>query len=116
MTEQTWEEFVKENQLDVSGFNLFKENAYIKKVGKEWCVFSESGKRMGCYNSRKAAEKRLKQIEYFKHKKGNQELAGYECYCPECGSYFYSNKRCDLSICPSCKDSNMDNIEVIGEF
>jgi len=42
--------------------------AYIRKEGNEWCVKSESGKNMGCYDSEAGAKKRLQQIEYFKHK------------------------------------------------
>ena len=45
--------------------------AYIKKTGPQtWRVYSEKGKNMGTYNSRKEAEDRLRQIEFFKHKKG----------------------------------------------
>jgi hypothetical protein len=42
----------------------------IKKSGSQYQVQSESGKSMGKYHSRAEAELRLKQIEYFKHKKG----------------------------------------------
>lgn len=41
----------------------------IKKVGSKYRVVSESGKNLGEYKTRKEAEKRLKQVEYFKHKK-----------------------------------------------
>lgn len=34
-----------------------------------YTVYSESGKRMGTYKTKKEAKKRLQQIEYFKHKK-----------------------------------------------
>jgi len=45
----------------------------IKKVGSYWIIFSENNKRqLGKYKSRKQAEKRLKQIEYFKHLKGSK--------------------------------------------
>lgn len=120
MTEQTWKEFVEKENLDVSDFDLLKDEAYIKKVGKQWCVFGEGGRRMGCYSSRPAAEKRLKQIEMFKHmktKKGSEEeFASFYCYCPECGAYFYTPHRCDRSLCPVCHDPDRNNIEVIGEF
>lgn len=47
-----------------------KLDEIIKKTGKkEWTVFSRKGKRMGSYSSMEQAEKRLKQIEYFKHLK-----------------------------------------------
>lgn len=43
----------------------------IRKTGKGYTVKSESGKNLGGpYKTREAAEKRLKQVEYFKHKKG----------------------------------------------
>jgi hypothetical protein len=41
---------------------------YISKEGGKWCVKSEKGKNLGCYFSEKEAKKRLRQIEYFKHK------------------------------------------------
>src|SRR3990167_7575320 len=41
----------------------------VKKQGSKFCIFSEAGKSLGCYPSRKKALKRLKQIEYFKHQK-----------------------------------------------
>ncbi|MCR4324215.1 MAG: hypothetical protein NUV69_00830 [Candidatus Curtissbacteria bacterium] len=43
----------------------------IKKVKEGYRVVAESGRNMGTYGSREEAEKRLKQIEMFKHlKKG----------------------------------------------
>lgn len=47
--------------------------AYIRKTPSksEWCVYSEKGKHMGCYDSEAEAKKRLGQIEYFKHKKAS---------------------------------------------
>ena len=116
MAEKTWEQFVTEEHLDIAGFDLLKDQAYVKKVGKEWCVFSESGKKLGCYPTRPAAEKRLKQIEMFKHMKSGLELATFYCYHPDDGTYFFSPKRCDLSLCPTCHDPDRDNIEITGEF
>lgn len=41
----------------------------IKKSGSTYKVVSESGKNLGSgYKTRAAAEKRLKQVEAFKHK------------------------------------------------
>uniref|UniRef100_A0A6H1ZLT1 SPOR domain-containing protein n=1 Tax=viral metagenome TaxID=1070528 RepID=A0A6H1ZLT1_9ZZZZ len=41
----------------------------IRKEKGKWHVYSESGGHLGGpYNSREQAEKRLRQIEYFKHK------------------------------------------------
>jgi hypothetical protein len=42
--------------------------SYVRKMGKKWCVLSHKGKKLGCYGSKSAANKRLRQIEYFKHK------------------------------------------------
>ena len=45
----------------------------IKKVKGGDRVVSESGKNLGGpYKSKKAARKRLQQVEYFKHKKGKK--------------------------------------------
>ena len=43
----------------------------IKKVKAGYKVVSETGKNLGGpYKSMEAAEKRLRQVEYFKHRKG----------------------------------------------
>jgi hypothetical protein len=43
----------------------------IRKVGGGYKVLSEKGKNLGGpYKSKKEAEKRLRQVEYFKHNKG----------------------------------------------
>jgi hypothetical protein len=39
----------------------------IEKIGSEYVIFSEKGKRLGRYKSKDQAKKRLQQIEYFKH-------------------------------------------------
>lgn len=42
--------------------------AYIRKLdGGKYRVYSEKGRNMGTYDSRKKAKERLGQIEYFKH-------------------------------------------------
>lgn len=33
-----------------------------------WCVYSEKGKLLGRYKTKEEAEKRLRQVEYFKHR------------------------------------------------
>lgn len=54
---------------------LLKEG-YIRKVpGKGYCIFSEKGKNLGCKPTKGEAEKRLQQIEYFKHKDGQLKQA-----------------------------------------
>lgn len=40
----------------------------IVKSGERYVVMSKSGKRLSKPTGKAAAEKRLKQIEYFKHK------------------------------------------------
>ena len=45
----------------------------IRKTSKGYVVYSEKGKRLSKpYSTRKEAEERLRQIEYFKHKKGGK--------------------------------------------
>lgn len=42
--------------------------AYIKEIFKgKWRVLSKKGRNLGTYNSKEQAEKRLKQVEFFKH-------------------------------------------------
>ena len=50
---------------------MYKTQAVIRKVGDEYCVFSHTGKNLGCSTSQEGAEKRLRQVEYFKHNKGS---------------------------------------------
>jgi len=64
-----------ENQaltLDESENEVVSET--IRKVGSRWCLYSKSktdGKRkkLGCYSSKKGAQDREKQVNYFKHVK-----------------------------------------------
>ncbi len=42
----------------------------IKKIGRKYVVLSEkTGRRFGTYDTKAEAEKRLRQIEFFKHAK-----------------------------------------------
>ena len=54
--------------------------AVIRKDGpksKPYCVYSEkTGRKFGCYPSRKQAEERLAQLEKFKHMKGDEANDG----------------------------------------
>jgi len=43
----------------------------IVKEGNKWVVRAESGRAMGSYATRAEAEKRLKQVEMFKHMRAN---------------------------------------------
>lgn len=48
------------------------KTAYIKKMPNgKYRVFSEKGKNLGTYPSHDQAKKRLRQIEFFKHKKAS---------------------------------------------
>jgi phosphosulfolactate synthase (CoM biosynthesis protein A) len=48
-----------------------RRQTMIKKVKEGYKVLSEKGKNLGGpYKSKSQAEKRLKQVEYFKHRKG----------------------------------------------
>jgi hypothetical protein len=55
-------------------------NEIIRKSGNKWCVFSKKKtkegkkKKLGCYNSRAGAKNRLRQVEYFKSIKEEQDL------------------------------------------
>ena len=53
-----------------SGRNAIREQVMIKKVAGGYKVLSEKGKNLGGpYKTKKEAEKRLRQVEFFKHKK-----------------------------------------------
>lgn len=39
----------------------------IRKQGNNYVIYSKKGKKLGSYTTKKAAQKRLGQIEYFKH-------------------------------------------------
>lgn len=42
--------------------------AFIKEISKgKWRVLSKKGRNLGTYDSKEQAEKRLKQVEFFKH-------------------------------------------------
>ena len=43
------------------------KNQMIKKIGSKFRVIAKSGRNMGTYNSRASAEKRLRELEMFKH-------------------------------------------------
>lgn len=52
---------------------LFK-GARIVQEGGKYCVKAETGRNMGCYDSKGEAEKRLQQVEMFKHMKESRRL------------------------------------------
>jgi hypothetical protein len=44
----------------------------IVRFGRQWRVVSEKGRNLGTYATKKEAENRLRQVEYFKHLKGKK--------------------------------------------
>jgi nitrate reductase cytochrome c-type subunit len=105
---------ITEIDLDLSEFDIDTEEAVVKRVGKQYCVFSESGRKLGCYSSRRAAQERLKQIEMFKHMKNDeaeQEFSKEYCFCMQCHHYYYA-PLCHTSRCPICDEP--DDITRIG--
>jgi hypothetical protein len=72
-------DFVEKNNLHIDGVEVIKidnqTGKVIKDLGEtivkssgEHCLKSKKGKNLGCYSSRSGAEKREKQVNYFKHK------------------------------------------------
>jgi hypothetical protein len=56
---------------DLHILHIQEDKPMIKKVAGGYKVTSEKGKNLGGpYKSKAEAEKRLRQIEFFKHKKG----------------------------------------------
>jgi hypothetical protein len=114
----TWNEFIQEypDAIDIAEFDILKEDAYIKKVGSKWCIFSEDGRNLGCKGSKKEAEDRLAEIEMFKHMKSGQEESVKKsrrkfCICDNCGVEFTTTKECDLTKCPSCGEYKGVDVE-----
>lgn len=52
--------------------DFIKQSKIVELDNGKWQVQSEKGKNMGTYDTEKEAQKRLKQIEDFKHKKSNR--------------------------------------------
>ena len=50
---------------------MLYKSAYIKQRNGKWVILSEKGKVLGVYDTKSDAEKRLRQIEFFKHKKAS---------------------------------------------
>lgn len=44
----------------------------IKKTGDKFRLVSKTGKNLGTFSTRAAAEKREKQVQFFKNKKGKK--------------------------------------------
>lgn len=61
-----WNEELQKAAEHATEIELFeKTEAVVRKQGSQWCVFSKSGKNLGCFSTRKDALKRLRQIEFF---------------------------------------------------
>ncbi len=53
----------------------FSKIAYIRKLPSgKWRVYSEKGKNLGTFDTKEDAEKRLKQVHFFKYKKANSNI------------------------------------------
>ena len=63
-------------ELDKATENVLElTTAVIRKDGtksKPFCIYSKKGKKLGCFETFKGAEKRLAEIEMFKHIKGDE--------------------------------------------
>ena len=55
-----------EDQIGDLGALDYTYYMIVKRKG-QWCVVAESGRNMGCYGTKKEAEHRLHQVEFFKH-------------------------------------------------
>lgn len=49
-----------------------KATSVIKYENNKWVIYSKTGKKLSEHNSKKEALKRLRQIEFFKHKQGGK--------------------------------------------
>ncbi len=81
---------------------LFIKIARIKKMPSgKYRVISEKGKNLGEYNSNAGAEKRLREVEYFKHKDSNNiEEKSKEIDLTKADDFSYSAiMRCLVSQC-----------------
>ncbi len=59
---------------DAATMGAIVKTAIIKRLEDgQWAVMSEKGKPLGKYKTKREAVKRLRQIEYFKHKKSSHE-------------------------------------------
>ena len=80
--------------------------SFIKKLPNgKYRVVSEKGKNLGTYNSKAAAKKRLKQVEYFKHLKKIKKEAAKKLDLTKIEDFSYSsimrkiNKHLDKDAC-----------------
>lgn len=81
---------------------------YISHEGGKWTVHAESGKEMGTYKTKEEALKRLREIEYFKHHKKNDD-DGLKNECKSCGHDYVKHGE---DGCKKCDCHEFDNSEV----
>lgn len=98
---ELWEE---KSRLESTGRRV----AFITGNPGSYHVKSEEGKNLGGpYKTREQAEKRLRQVEYFKHKK-SQRLVVAEgdvrnpYFCKHDGTYLERDTGRPRKVCPSC--------------
>ena len=62
-------------QLEIYGFisELVKISRIIRLPNGKWRVVSKKGKNLGTYQTKEEAKVRLRQVEFFKHKKAEKE-------------------------------------------
>jgi len=100
MNKQT---FILEN-IDENGFIVRSAfGIVIAKVVKrknKWCVISQEGKSLGCYPTKEKAVRRLRQIEFFKHKKGSFNLTGASIQKRKDRWFVYDTKGNPIAVFP----------------
>jgi hypothetical protein len=91
----------------------------IRKVGNEYCVFSHKGKNLGCYSSKEEAQVRLKQIEYFKHVKSEDENPFNELQKPTDGKPPLKKKKkknmAEIKNPNSISVTNVNHVKTVTE-
>jgi len=83
-------------------YNLIVKEAFIKKVKNKWRVVSRKGKNLGEYSTKEEAIKRLKQIEFFKHKKASTEDSLFKNKI----DLFINNTKTDTTLTDICRKLN----------
>jgi hypothetical protein len=76
MIDNDFVNYLSNKYLDIKKISFIRKNP-----NGGYSILSEKGKHLGTYPSRSQAEKRLKQIEFFKYKKKkrNKKAAAAEC-------------------------------------